>query len=207
MGGRGSSSGSGGGVGRAGGGTVNVQRADSLISARERSPQEVDQALSVLRDVERDYGVNLADVQLATVSNRGVMAYYDSNDNLAINHSYFDAAKMDAAYDRSVQQGFHPSRGNKSGIEAVTAHEAGHKLTAQNGFGDINRTSNTIIHNASRTLGMSASEVRRSISGYARSNNAEAVAEAFSDVYCNGARASRASREVVNELNNLYRRR
>ena len=44
------------------------------------------------------------------------------------------------------------------------------------------------------------------ISGYAKTNYAECVAEAFADVYCNGKNAKKESRAVVSELNKYYGR-
>ena len=181
-----------------------------MISERERKREEVDLTLSVLRDVETEYNVILEDVQLAKMGKRGggVMAYYDSQGNLAVNEKYFDSATMNAAYDMCVQSGFHPGRGNKTGLEAVVAHEMGHRLTdiagirAGMGKWAIDDIANKIVANAASSLNMAHGDVRKSISGYAQHNNAECVAEAFADVYCNGSKASSASRAVVNALNN-----
>lgn len=209
MGGRGSTSG-----GMTGGGTVNVVGSESLVSAREGKQAEVDQVLSVARDIENQYGVTVTELQVVQLKNdRGTMAYYDSSGNLAINESYFDAKKMDSAYDSCVKSGFHPPRGNRTGLEAVTAHELGHRLTdvagmkAGDGNWAIDKTSNSIIAEAKRRLGAKSVEsVRNSISGYAKQNNAEAIAEAFADVYCNGNKARRESTTVVNILGEYLRR-
>lgn len=214
MGGRGSSSGGGGASG--GLNPANILGTESLVSAREGSQAEVDQILSVARDIESQYGVTVSELQIAEIGGRqgaSVMAYYDTEGNLAINQKYFDSRKMDAAYDASVQSGWHPSRGNKTGLEATAAHEMGHRLTdvagQKAGYGDweIDRTSNEIISQAKTRMGArSVSDVRSGISGYGKSSNAEAIAEAFSDVYCNGNRASRASRSVVSVLEEYLRR-
>lgn len=195
-----------------GGGTGGVNiNADttSLISERERKRDEVDLTLTVLRDVEREHNVILEDVQLAKMKGRsgaGVLAYYDAGGNLAVNEKYFDRGTMDAAYDRCVSSGFHPGRGNKTGLEAVVAHEMGHRLTdiagmnAGLGHWALDDVSNRIIKAAAKSLKMSHGNLRQSVSGYAQYNNAECVAEAYADVYCNGSRASAASRAVVAEL-------
>lgn len=39
------------------------------------------------------------------------------------------------------------------------------------------------------------------ISGYATHSNAEAVAEAIADVYCNGKKAKSESKAIVNVMN------
>lgn len=211
MGGRGSSS-SGGASG--GLNPNNIVSTTSLISAREGSQREVDQTLTVLRDVEKRYGVVVEDAEIATLKGAGkrVMAYYDAEGNLAINKSYFDAAKMDAAYDGCVASGFHPSRGNKTGIEAVTAHEMGHRLTdaigEKTGRGKwaIDSVANDVVKQAARNAGYGRNtrQFISKISGYAKQDNAEALAEAFADVYCNGARASRESRAIVDVMNGYF---
>ena len=40
----------------------------------------------------------------------------------------------------------------------------------------------------------------KQISGYAQKNYAECVAEAVADYYCNGKKASKASRLIMDEL-------
>ena len=212
FGGRGASSGGGGGGGSTGGGSP--LETTSLISDRERKPAEVDQTLTVMRDVYDRYGIDVSDARLATMDKRGqsTLAYYDSNGNLAFNQSYFDAQKMDKAYDECVKQGFHPPRGNKTGIEAVAAHELGHRLTEEvgrkQGRGDwkLDAASNDIVKEAAKAAGYGnkTREFRRKISGYGSQSNAEAVAEAFADVYCNGNKASKESRAVVNALNKYF---
>lgn len=189
----------------------DVVSTDSLISAREGKRSEVDQTLTVLRDVHDQYGVQIEDVQIATLKGaaaRSVMAYYDAGGNLAVNENYFNGTAITAAYDKSVASGFHPGRGSKTGMEAVVAHEMGHRLAdvaAQKGGGSIfrssDRTSSSIITTAAKQMKTTSSKLMASISGYAKQSYDEAIAEAFADVYCNGRKASRASRTVVSVLN------
>lgn len=163
--------------------------------------------MSAVKSVYDDYGIDLSDIQIATLRGKdaNVMAYYDSDGNLAVNKSYFDSKKMDAAYDRCVESGFHPDRGNKSGLEATAAHELGHRLT-DTGKG-IDSTSRDIVQNAAKKLGYrNSANMAAKISGYAKHSMAECVAEAFADVYCNGKNAKKESRAVVSELNKLYGR-
>ena len=211
MGGRGSTFGRGG---TSAGGPINVLSTTSLISARERQTDEVDKVLTVLRDLNDQYGAEINDVQIVTIAGPGAvaMAYYDADGNLAFNKSYFDDAKMEAAYDRCVTDGFHPSKGSKSALEAVAAHEMGHRLTdmaaTKAGYGawQLDRVAGEIIRTAAKSLGQSPAKLMGAISGYAKENAAEAVAEAFADVYCNGGSAAAASRAVVQELHGYLRR-
>lgn len=208
MGGRGATSPGGGG---GGGGGLNVTNKDSLVSSRNQGYRtEADETLSVLRDIERTYGIQVEEAQIATIKGRGAyscMAYYDSRGNLAVNKFFFNADKMNQAYDESVKSGFHPKRGDKTGMQAVVAHEMGHRLTdvaAQNaGYGSwqLDKVSGEIVTQAAKNLGQKPSVTWKKISGYGQTNRAEAVAEAFADVYCNGNKAKRESRAITFVLN------
>lgn len=211
MGGRGSNSTR---RGRTGGvDPINVSNTSSLISAREDNKRvEVDQTLQVMRDVFDDWGVDVTDAQLAKLSgaDAAVMAYYDGNGNIAVNQAYFDSDSMDRAYDGCVASGFHPPRGNKTGLEAVIAHELGHRITEEAGrlagYGDwqLDRVGREIINEAANARGTTPGAFQARISGYARQNSAEAVAEAYADVYCNGNNAREESQIVVNILRRYF---
>lgn len=210
FGGRGSSSSG----GTTGGGSVNILSTDSLLSASGKTT-EINQVMNAVKSVADDYGVNLYDMRIATLDakSQSTMAYYDNNGNLAVNKNYFNAQKMNNAYDESVKSKFHPSRGNKTGLEAVSAHELGHALSEEVGrklgYGDwqLDKASNKIIAEAKKQGGFkSVGAMRKAISGYAQKDNAEAIAEAFSDVYCNGKKARKESQAIVNVLNSYFGR-
>lgn len=138
------------------------------------------------------------------------MAYYSSDGNVGVNQSYFDAARITGAYDQNVQTGFHPGRGNKTAMEAVAAHEMGHLLTAKAAerAGDTDfhtQTAPKIVQQARKQIGVkNTMSMARAISGYAKTNYAECIAEAFADVYCNGNNAKRESRAIVDVLNSYF---
>ena len=208
FGGRGSASGG----GTTGGGSTKVLSTESLLSASGKTT-EINQVMDAVKAVADDYGVNLYDMRVATLDKKsqGTMAYYDNSGNLAVNKNYFDSKKMDGAYDDCVKEGYHPKRGNKSGLEAVSAHELGHALSEEVGrklgYGDwqLDKASNKIISEAKKQGGFkSVGAIRKGISGYAQKNNAEAIAEAFADVYCNGNKAKKASKAVVDVLNSYF---
>ena len=207
MGGRGSSSFSGGAS--SGVSKEKIVATRSLISEREGSQQLVDETMDVFMAVNAEYGSVVADIQLATLGKGSrAMAYYDSDDNIAINEKYFNSAKMDAAYKIDVASGFHPSNGNKTALQAVVAHELGHKLTADiatklsgQGFMGIDSASTNILKEAlGKTKHKNIGTMKAKISGYATSSNAEAIAEAFSDVFCNGSKAAAESRAIVSVI-------
>ena len=127
-----------------------------------------------------------------------------------MNQRYMNGPAMDAAYDVSVKSGFHPARGNKSGIQAVASHEYGHALSdkaaAKLGT-SIEGASRQIVERARKKTGQRTNMAfAGKISGYAQYNFAETVAEAVSDWYCNGSKASKQSRAVVSVLNSILKK-
>lgn len=218
MGGRGASGG-----GREGGGggldPGNIVSISSLISERETKQELVDQTLKVLREMNDNYGSTVNEVELAVIKGKdgaSVMGYCDG-ENIGINNRFF-SDKMETAYDDCVKAGFHPGRGDKSAIEAVVAHEFGHKLSADVGK-ILGRGGTTVTHaGADYIVNEALKAVRgtngvrgvvqlaRKISRYATSSNAEAVAEAVADVYCNGSRAKRESKAIVDVINKVLKK-
>ena len=200
------------------GGGLNVTTRD-LVSERERKRIEVDDVLSVARDLEREYGDDgiVFGFDVATPvgrSGQNVMAYYDG-ENIAVMNKYFDAAQMQEAYDRCVDAEVHPSRGHKTGLQATVAHEFGHLLTgsAAKKMGmSFDAAAKTIVEEARKTTGDRGSVIMaRKISIYATANYAETIAEAYADVYCNGSRglsgAQWQSKAIVNVLNKYLKGR
>ena len=204
-----------GGNGGSGGGGVNpanIVSERSLISERENHREAVDDVLAVMRDVENQYGEVVEDLLVAQLKGKdaSVLGFHDEG-YVALNEKLLGLGdQYNALYD--AQGNYHPSRGNKTGVQAVTAHEVGHYLhfvaggRTQEGS---KRVADDIVKVASRFSGYGNKtyQFRKSISGYAEKNNKEAVAEAFADVYCNGSKAKAESRAIVNELNKRVRSR
>lgn len=150
--------------------------------------------------------------ELKPGASRKVIAYYDGA-NVALNKKYMDSATLDSVYDKCIADGFHPGRGNKSGAEAVAAHELGHRLTdavAQKmGIAgiDANHAAATKIVNEARssTGAKGVVQMAAKISRYATASNAEAVAEAVSDVFCNGSKATKESRAIVGVIDSYLK--
>ena len=193
---------------------ANIANERDLVSERERKQAEVDDVLTVARSISEEYGVEVGQFMLAEIGGKdsGVMAYSDGT-NVGFNSAYFDGKNMDGAYDACVQQGFHPSRGSKSGIEAVAAHEYGHVLTEQaaqklgiKGGDTIDAAAKTIVDRAmAKTKHKGSVKMASQISGYAKQSNAECVAEAVADVYCNGSNAKAESKAIVSVLNGILK--
>lgn len=205
MGGRGSDSG-----GRySGGGGLNpndIVSTRDLISDRERNQKMVDSVMQSLYEVNSEYGVILDGIELAKLKGKGAsaLAYYGGG-RLGVNEAYFNS-RMESAYDACVKSKFHPSRGNKTAMEAVALHEMGHALTdkasAKLGHYNMDKTSTFIVKEAlKQTKHKGVVKMASKISRYATASNAEAIAEAFSDVKCNGKRAKAESKAIVNVLN------
>ncbi len=213
MGGRGARSSSGGGGISSG----DILSTDSLVSARNDGipghKELADQTLDVFKDINKQYDYVIGDIELATVSPKaaGVMAYYDGS-NIAVNKAYF-SDKMTTAYKDCVKRGFHPSNGSKTPMQAVVAHEAGHALTDAaadkmgiTGAGKLDKAATQIVTEARKqTRHRGVVQMAGKISGYATHSNAEAIAEAFSDVYCNGGKAKKESKAIYNVLNSYLK--
>ena len=186
---------------------ADIVSTTSLVSARELNQQEVDEVLQTFKDIKDEYGYIIDDIQIATLKGDGAstMAYYDGS-NIAINQAYFNKAQMEGAYARCVEQGFHPSQGNKTALQAVASHELGHALTDAVGakMGAIKGdTANAILKEAQKQgkFKGTLADMAGKISGYAKYNPRECIAEAFADVYCNGKKANKESQAIVNVMN------
>lgn len=174
----------------------------SLISEREGHRQEVDEVLTVGKDMFDEYGIEI-DFEVATLKGNGrkALGYYDG-DNIAINKAHFDSKNMAAVMDTCTDRGmFHPSRGNKTGLQSVAAHEFGHALTDKI-VNSRKISEKQIISRAAKQTGHGQDHkaFASKISGYAKESNRECIAEAVADVYCNGSKAKKESRAIVNIL-------
>ena len=198
------------GLGGGGGGNINVLSTEDMISNRGQNVEATDQVLNVARDLYNEYGDNgvlVGNMQIATLApGSRAMAYYDSEGNVAMNKNYFDTQVMNAAYDACVGTGFHPGRGNKSGIEAVAAHEFGHSISdvvGKKSGKDIDQASYDIVRKAMKqTKSRNVEKFATNISRYAKKNYAECVAEAIADCYCNGKNAKKESKAIQKVIKN-----
>lgn len=208
MGGRGASGG-----GRLAGGGLNagdITGLEDLVSMREGKPREIDEVLSVGKDVHDKYGEDIDNLSAATLkeSKSGVLGFFDGGGGIALNKRYLDSKKMDKVIDEAISDGYHPPRGKKTGLQSVAAHEYGHKLTEAAGRRhgkSLDAMADEIVKEARQTTGhRGVVKMASKISKYATVSNAEAVAEAFTDVYCNGGRAKRESIATVNALDKRF---
>ena len=217
MGGRGAKSG--GGLAGGSGVGVNITSETDVWSYRHNPNNEayVDAINSGVRSVQEDFPDMMDTVQhvntatLAGADATGVLGFYNYGDKtVALNSNYTNVDKMNRVYDDSVAAGFHPSRGNKTGTEAVAIHEMGHALTdhlaRKNGMRDLDELSEKVVDRAYKATGGRGKATKKwagRISGYAQSNYAETVAEAVADFYCNGSKASAESKAIMAELKKL----
>lgn len=136
---------------------------------------------------------------------RSVLGYYGGG-RVALNTNYTNVDKMNSTYDAAVKSGYHPSRGNKSGTEAVMYHEMGHALTDhiknKVGASNLDTASKKIVNDAYKASNGKGGTLAWAgkISGYAKESFAECVAEAVSDWYCNGNKAKSQSKAIMKQL-------
>lgn len=214
FGGRGASSGGAGLPGKSKGLSPNsISKEVDVWTYRHRQDNEafVDSMNTAARRMSDDFpGLmdTVTNVNAGTLKGsaaRNVLGYYGGG-RVALNTNYTNVDKMNSVYDSAVKSGYHPSRGNKTGTEAVMYHEMGHALTdhikSKVGASNLDTASKKIVNDAYKASGGKGGTLAWAgkISGYAKESFAECVAEAVSDWYCNGKKAKSQSKAIMTEL-------
>lgn len=154
--------------------------------------------------MEREYGNIVSKAKLA-VADLGTGALGASDGyTVYMSRDYVKNANMTKAMKEAEKTGFHPKLGKKTGAEAVTAHELGHYL-AEQAMRKAKIDERQIVGRAAKKVGVKVNNMAGKISGYARYNYAETIAEASADVFCNGRRASKASRAIMSEIKSILK--
>lgn len=205
------SSGMGGGEGAFGGGMDNTDTTTTVKSSHPLT-QEIGKAgggnfaneIMNTRDAfEVEYGSSVKNMNLsvATFSDPSALGAYGGN-TLYMNSRYIRNANLTQAMQEGAKDGFHPSIGNKTGAEAVASHEIGHRL-GEMASQRAGISEKQIVGRAAAKVGIKTENMAGHISKYARSNYGETIAEASADVYCNGSKASKASRAIMAEVKSI----
>ena len=188
----------------------DIKNERDMISERASYGGTAEEVLGVANDMHSKYGESglIGAFQVADIS-KSVIGYYDGT-NIGMNSRFMDSPTITAAYDECVQAGFHPGRGNKTATAAVAAHEYGHALTdavgRKLGGMDIDQAATVIVKEAmKKTSHRGVVQMAAKISRYATESNAEAIAEAVSDVYCNGNKARAESLAIVSVVDKYLR--
>ena len=143
--------------------------------------------------------------ELGGMDKISTLGYYGGG-TVALNQNYTDIDKMNKIYDEAVKSKYHPEKGDKTGTEAVAIHEMGHALTdhiaKKMGAVDMYDAAEKIVNAAYKAIhGKGGTKAwAGTISGYAQENYAECIAEAVADYYCNGDKASKASKAIMSQL-------
>lgn len=155
-------------------------------------------------NLERNYGKLVGNAKLSIANLGGDTLGMSDGNKVYLNREYMSNNAMTKAMKSAEKSGFHPKLNGKTGVEAITAHELGHHIARQ-----VERktgiSQEEMVARAGKSLGIRKTSVAVNISGYARYNYHETIAESFADVYCNGTKASKASIAVVNEINKLMK--
>lgn len=125
---------------------------------------------------------------------------------------YKDKAKMQAQLNYDISLGFHPA--NTEDPNSVITHEVGHAVnntltTALQKTGVIaqysgTRASDILIERVCKKTGMSPSECRASVSGYAKKNSSEWMSEAFAE-YRHSSQPREICKVFYSELQSLIK--
>ena len=205
-------SGSGRGVGPYGAGmsngntTTTVKSSHNLTEEIGKGGGAFANEIMNTRDAfEAEYGDAVKDIalQAATFSNPSALGAYGGN-TLYMNEKYIKNKYLTKAMQDAEKDGFHPKLGGKTGAEAVAAHELGHRL-GEVAAGKAKISEEDIVGRAAKKIGIKKENMAGHISGYARSNYGETIAEAYADVFCNGKKASKASRAIVDEVKSIVK--
>lgn len=207
-----------GALGGASGKPINIKSQTDVWTYRHNPNNEpfVDSINGSVRDISNDFPGIMNDINVVNSAELGgadkvnTLGFYSSDQkSVSLNENYTNINKMNAIYDQSVKENYHPSRGSKNGTEAVTYHEMGHALTDYAGkkFGakNIDDAAKKIVDDAyrnskGRNTASGTKAWARKISGYATESNAECIAEAVCDWYCNGSKAKAQSKAIMTEL-------
>lgn len=209
FGGRGAGLGSGGG-GLSRANILNETDVWSYRHNRNNAPfvDSINTAARNLQEEFPDLMQHVTSVNAATLGGKdaSTLGYYDRlSRSVSLNTNYTNINKMNTVYDSDKT--FHPSRGNRDAVEAVTAHEMGHAITgmvAEKMGLDYDTAARRIVNNAYKnTGGKGGKSWAGKISGYAKTNNSECIAEAVCDVFCNGNKATSQSKAIYTELKKI----
>lgn len=184
-----------------------------MYSERPNAQMAVEDTIRVEQNVVDEYGdeFKAMNLMLSDVSD-GVLGYYRRDSKIiALSDKYMDRDVMNATYDAGVKDGFHPSRGSKSGVEAVMSHEYGHavhdKVAQRMGMSMEDSAARIVTEARANLKGKNGQPVHSNvkqmasaISGYAATKYTETIAEAFADVYCNGGKAKKESQAIVSTM-------
>jgi len=154
---------------------------------------------------EREYGdaVKKMNLHVGTFSDPSVLGAYNG-DTLYMAEKNVNNPNLTASMQAAAKSGFHPGIGNKTGAEAVSAHEIGHRL-GEVAAQKAGISEKDIVARAAKRVRIKTENMAGHISQYARSNYGETIAEASSDVFCNGKNASKASIAIMNEVKNILK--
>lgn len=222
MGGRGANSGN---LPSSSGSPLNYKKDSDIWTYRhqkqnERFVDNVNQTIREMGETYKELNNVINDVYTAKINGEGgrsVMAFWTENGELGINKHFGNIDRMAKAYENSVNSGYHPSNGNKTAEQAVIAHELGHSLTTlaqqKTGAKNFDDVAKRIMKDSQKILNKQAgkrkyqgtNKIANAISGYAKESNAECIAEATADVYCNGRKAKSESKAVVQALKKLIK--
>lgn len=210
--GRGSSS-AGGGTGPFGGGMENGKDTTTrVLSSRPLTEvigsgggQYANEIMNTRDAMEREYGdaVTMMNLSLGKFSDSSVLGAYGDN-TLYMAEKNVKNPYLTESMKQAAASGFHPQIGDKTGAEAVAAHEIGHRL-GEIAAQKAGITEKQVVARAAVRARIRTENMAGYISGYARSNYSETIAEAASDVYCNGSKASKASRAIMREVKSILK--
>lgn len=123
----------------------------------------------------------VAQVNISSELNKGSLGVCAAPDNCSIvslSPKLYNGKHDQARWEKGVESGFHP-KGTGEMIKSVLVHELGHSITCNSKNDKFWNEINTIRHNYMKEVKKGDKDHPDFISGYARTNRFEFVAEAF----------------------------
>lgn len=186
-------------LGRSSSGTV-VKSSTPIGEAISKGAGLYANEIQNARDImEREYGNIVSKANLAIAKLSGTALGASDGYTVYMSDKFVKNRNLTQVMKDAEKQGFHPKLGKKSGAEAVTAHELGHFL-AEQAMRKSKLDERGIVERAAKKVGIKTNYMASKISGYARYNYAETIAEASADVFSNGRRAAKESRAIMSEI-------
>ena len=200
------------GAGKFGGGMENQKSTTTVKSSHPLTDvistgggQYANEIMNTRDAFEAEYGpaVKQLNLHVGVFSDPSALGAY-GGDTLYMAEKNIKNPYLTLSMKMAAKDGFHPSIGDKTGAEAVAAHEIGHRL-GEVAAKKAGVSEKDIVARAAKKTGISTENMAGHISKYARSNYSETIAEASSDVFCNGEKASRASKAIMAEVKTILK--